>query len=689
MKIWKKLFAVILFCMLLLAQLPVSAATDYLTDGSRRIPISRTYVYDKTYAVMGNAGFLNDPQDIYIDEQDRIYIADTGNNRIIILDKNGKLVRAIEPQEGSAYQLSEPGGVTTDKEGNLYVGDTGNKRILQLTSDGTLIQEYGTPDSNVLDANFVFTPRRVAVTDTGYLYTIKDKSLMKIDEKNQFKGYVGATKLAFSFEAMLIRIFASKQQKEALLTQEPPPYLSFALAKDGMLYATTTDTSSGQIMKFDMTGTNMFPSGFYGEYSRDDEGNQTAPYFADITADTNSIVTAIDQRTGKLYQYDKSGNLLCVFGNGIGNKDGQFSVPTAIDIDSAGNIYVLDSQLGVVIVYRPTAFIKSIHEAIAVYGAGKYEESEKRFREVLDIDANYEMAYEGLGRIQVKNEEYQEAMASYRLANDKDGYSTAFEKYRHQLFREYFFVVLLCCAVFAVALIYTYKGLKLATGKILYIYQKNQAGKNKFFYFLPLGLTVLFDPVETVYLVKRDRARKNWISVAAIFLLIALTRIATVCLTHYPLSTTELQNTNLFLECAVILVPLLTWAIAQYAVTAIFNGEAKFGEILTLCSLSMVPYILLSVPLALLSNILGTGEAGLYQAMTCIMWFWIIVLLLRCLKNSNDYTFGKMLFVTLITICTVVLIWLIIILLLAFGGQFIDFIRDVINELGYALKRGG
>lgn len=687
MKHCKKLLAVTALCLFLLPQVTASAEMDYLTDGNRRIPISKTYVYDKTYASMGNAGFLNSPQDLYIDANDRLYIADTGNNRILILNRDGSLIRTIEPQ--GASQLSEPSGVTADKDGNIYIGDTGNNRILNLTPEGNLIKEYTTPHSDVLDSSFVFTPRRVAVTDTGYLYTIKDKSLMKIDEQNNFKGYIGATKLGFSIETMLIRMFASKQQKAALLTREPPPYLSFALAKDGMLYAPTTDTSSGQIMKLDMTGENMFPGGFYGEYSVDEEGNETAPYFADITADAASIVTAIDQRTGKLYQYDKSGNLICVFGNGIGSKEGQFSVPCALDVDSEGNLYILDSQLGTITVYRPTDFIKSIHQAISIYGSGDYEGSEKQFLEVLDIDANYAMAYEGIGRIQVKNEEYTQAMASYKLADNKEGYSTAFEKYRHQLFRQYFFVVILCCVAFAAAVIYAYKGLKLASDKILYRYQKNLMQKNRLFYFLPLGLCALFDPVETAYLVKRDRKKKNWLSVIVIFVLVALARIGSVYLTHYPLSGTDPQNTNLLLECAVLLVPLLTWAVAQYAVTAIFNGESKFGEVLTLCSLSMVPYILLAVPIALLSNLMGTGEAGLYHALNGLMWVWIIILFLRNLKNSNDYTFGKMVFVAFITLCTVLLIWIIVVLLVAFGGQFVDFIESVINELSYAVKRGG
>lgn len=688
MKHWKKIFIVALVSMLLVVQIPVSASVDYLTDGGRRIPISKTYDYGTTYASMGSAGFLNSPQDIYIDNEDRIYVADTGNNRIVVLNSDGSLLYVVDPQDEEGYTLNEPSGITTDKNGNLFIGDTGNKRILNISPDGTLLKEYGTPSSSVLDENFIFTPRRVAVTDTGYLYTIKEKSLMKIDEQNSFKGYIGATKLGFSIETMLIRMFASKKQKESLLTKEPPPYLSFTLAKDGMLYATTTDEAMGQIMKFDMTGSNMFPNIFYGEYSTDEEGNQTSPYFADITADKNSIVTAIDQRMGKLYQYDKNGNLICVFGNGIGNMKGQFSVPCAIDTDSKGNVYILDSQLGTITVYYPTAFIKDIHAAIAVYGAGDYNESETMFRKVLDTDASYEMAYEGIGRIQVKNQDYVEAMASYKLANDKSGYSTAFSKYRHEIFREYFFVVVLCCVVILVGVVFAYKGLKKASDHIMLCYQKDCVNHNNLFYFLPLGVCMLFDPVETTYLVKRHRTRRNWLSVASIFLLVALTRIGTVFLTHYPLVTTDAKNTNLILECGILLIPLLTWAIAQYAVTAIFSGEAKFGEILTLCSLSMVPYILLSIPIALVSNILCSNEAALYSVMTGIMWIWIVILMLRCLKNSNDYTFGKTLLVTLITICTVVLIWIIIILLIAFGGQFIDFIKNVFTESGYAMKRG-
>lgn len=680
--------AALLLCLAtLLGVLPVSAGTDYLLDDGEKLALSQAYVYKETISLFGDHGELLVPEDLYIDANNYLYIADTGNNAVLVLNDKRETVRVLQFEDGDQRAMNAPGGVFCDTDGSLYIGDTGNKRILHLSAEGAYIEEFGVPESDVLGKDFLYSPRRIAVSDTGYLYTIKEKSLMKIDANNTFQGYIGATTLAFSLKNMFIRLFASKEQKSKLLNQEPPPYLSFALARDGELYATTTDSASGQIMKLDVTGANMFPAVFYGENSVDADGNTVAPYFADITADGQSVVTALEQHTGKLYQYDADGNLLAVFGYGIGKKKGQFSIPVAVDVDNAGNIYVLDSQMGAVIVYEPTAFIESVHAAVALYNAGKYREAKTAFEAVLAIDGNYDLAYEGIGRILVKEGDYTGAMEYYRMANDKAGYSTAFSKYRHEFFRAYFFWIVLAAVALLVGAYFAVIGLKKAAVALRGRYFRRQM-RGRVFYFVPLLLCMLVEPQEVCFYVKRDRSRLKLPSLLLMWAVLVAAHVGGMMLTGYPLATTAAENVNPVTQGLLVMALLFTWAIAQYAVTAIFSGEATFGEILTLSTISTVPYMLLSVPIALLSRLMGQGEQGLYSMLTGMMMVWMVILLLRCLKYANGYFFGRMVLVTVITLLAMLLIWAIILLIYALGGQFVGFIRTVFTEVTYALERG-
>ena len=90
----------------------------------------------------------------------------------------------------------------------------------------------------------------------------------------------------------------------------------------------------------------------------------------DITVDPDGFITVIEKNTCKLYQYDQVSQPV----NGIrrkGSKQGRFDLPSAIETDAEGNIYVLIKAWqypG----FAPTEFIKLIHEAIKMYDDGMY-----------------------------------------------------------------------------------------------------------------------------------------------------------------------------------------------------------------------------------------------------------------------------------------------------------------------------
>jgi len=63
------------------------------------------------------------PTNIAVDKQGTIYVADTWNNRIQILDPAGKVIRAFGAQGDRPGEFIRPKGIAVDSEGHIYVAD--------------------------------------------------------------------------------------------------------------------------------------------------------------------------------------------------------------------------------------------------------------------------------------------------------------------------------------------------------------------------------------------------------------------------------------------------------------------------------------------------------------------------------------------------------------------------------------
>ncbi|HBG33586.1 MAG TPA: hypothetical protein DDW82_07810, partial [Acholeplasmataceae bacterium] len=99
---------------------------------------------------------LSNPQDMTVDDNDNVYIADYGNGRVIKYSLKDDIVTSI----GDGI-LNQPNGVHVGIDGNLYVADFGNKQGYQfiydeLTQTYSLGSEYtkpvNTPYFTVADA---------------------------------------------------------------------------------------------------------------------------------------------------------------------------------------------------------------------------------------------------------------------------------------------------------------------------------------------------------------------------------------------------------------------------------------------------------------------------------------------------------------------------------------------------------
>ena len=448
----KKLCAILLAMLLMSANAFAAVGVDaFVADKDENyIPIPASYEVYTTFKNLDDYGFMNHPEDIFIGPDDLLYVADTENNRVLVMDKEGVVIEEITQACGK--KLSKPRGVYVGEDLSVWIADTGNLRLATLNADRSDRKEYVKPDSALLENNFTFDVQKLYVANTGYIYVLKGANLIAIDEGNNFRGYLGADDVGFSLSRTLIRMFGSKSQVERTVKQEPASYSNFYIGADNMIYGILSNKKTAQIRKLNSVGNNTYEEQKYGFTLEDNEEKPLDPTLADITVEDNGIITVVDRLSGLLYQYDQEGNLLCTFG-GIGTVGGLFQIPISIDHDSDGYLYVLDYNTGSITVFKPTHFIKLIHQAVTLHGEGRYQEALTYWKEALEIDSNYALAHQGVAKVMGKQDDWVAALASYYLADDKDGYSEAFSEYRHEMFRQYFVPIVAVIAVGAVLLV--------------------------------------------------------------------------------------------------------------------------------------------------------------------------------------------------------------------------------------------
>ena len=245
----------------------------------------------------------------------------------------------------------------------------------------------------------------------------------------------------------------------------PVEYTNFDIDYQGFIYTVTErNVDTDAVKKLNAAGVNIWNNAKGNEYKFGDligymydpvtNGNHSSK-LTDIDISSTGFINVLDFETGRVFQYDKECNLVCLFGtkNSTSDQRGSISYPSAVE--SFGNrIFVLDSTKNDITVFRETQFGKYVHSAFQLYDEGRYVEAEKDWDEVIKRDGGYTYAYIGLGKAALNNEEFNKALKYFKTAYDQDDYDKAFKYAREAFLRDHFawivvIVVLLIVLVIA------------------------------------------------------------------------------------------------------------------------------------------------------------------------------------------------------------------------------------------------
>jgi DNA-binding beta-propeller fold protein YncE len=78
---------------------------------------------------------LNEPAQIALDAQGRLYVAESGYNRLHVFDAQGNSLVTFDTPSARIGAFKQPAGVAIGPGGEIYVSDTYNHRVLRLAWD--------------------------------------------------------------------------------------------------------------------------------------------------------------------------------------------------------------------------------------------------------------------------------------------------------------------------------------------------------------------------------------------------------------------------------------------------------------------------------------------------------------------------------------------------------------------------
>jgi predicted membrane-bound mannosyltransferase/DNA-binding beta-propeller fold protein YncE len=254
-----------------------------------------------------------------------LYVADSQNHRIQHFDSAGQIIgswgtyASIDTSDAPGGTFNEPWGVAVGPDGSVYVADTWNHRIQKFTADGEFVTLWGS--RTVAEGTLAFYgPRAIAVDGEGRVF-VADTGNKRIVVFDSDGGYLTQFGTAGAGPGNF---------------DEP---VGIALDSDGRVFVADTWNRRVQIFAPNRDGTfsaeTEWPvNAWYG----------TSPEFKPyLVLDSARHVYLSDPSTCRLIEFNERGLVLAVWGQ-CGEDNLSLNGPTGLALDSAGGVWVSDSQ---------------------------------------------------------------------------------------------------------------------------------------------------------------------------------------------------------------------------------------------------------------------------------------------------------------------------------------------------------
>ncbi len=709
----KKLYKVLLIAVAVFMILPsvVSAATPYATytysAQGQVLTSPAAYVPDTVVdaAYMGINGTIDDPRDLFVGPDEKVYIVDAASASVKVLDRYYKhlfTINSFTNEHGVPDVFTNPSGVFVNDQ-YIYVCDTDNNRIVMFDLEGNYVKIIGKPVSNLFEEGSIYKPVACAVDDYGRIFVVSSttyQGIIVLNDNGDFFGFIGAQKVAISALEIIWRNIQTDEQRAQSEEYVSTEFNNITIDKDNFIYVTTSSIDANQqqnainskktesdfapVKKLNASGSDVMKrNGFYppsGEVRITNVSTATitgASKIIDAAVGPEGTWSIIDEKRSKVFTYDDNGNLLFTFGD-KGTQTGNIDSIEAIAYQGS-TILILDKTNDNIVTFRRTEYGDLLLKALEHDNNRMYDATIDDWTEILKRNNNFDAAYIQIGKALYRQGEYEEAMEYYKSAYETQNYSESYKEVRKEWANKFFWMIPIVIVVVCI-LIAKFFGFAAKVNKRTALKLGRKSLKEELLY----AFHVIFHPFDGFWDLKHEK-RGSVRSGFVILLITVIVYFYNSIGQGYIFNPRPSTAMNIMGAITAVVVPLLLWTIANWCLTTLFEGEGSMSDIFTACCYCLTPLPILILPVTIASNFLTANEGGLITMLSSFAYIWLGILLIFAMQVTHDYSVAKNLVTCVATIVGMAFIMFLGVLFSSLMAKIVSFVTNIVEEISYRL----
>ncbi len=671
---------------------------------------------------------LSKATDIVTDEDANVYIADAGNKRVVILDKNYRVIQILHSytdENGAEKEFESPHGIsitnsndTPDHQSHVYICDDKTKRIVCFERTALLTNTDGNyraektilkPDSKLLKDD-AYTPIAISVDKYGRIFVVSRgafEGIIVMSGEGEFTGFIGAQKVTKSLLDQIWSKLMSAEARQETVQNTASAYNNITVDSDGFIYITNNGLEAAQqfaaitskeathspVKKLNSSGDEiMARNGFFDCGGEVDVFEDAVSSIIDVAVGPEGTWSILDERNtdgikrSRIFTYNSNGDLLFAFGNKgkqLGNATAYvgFTYQHLQSTDADGNtkdvynILTLDAteNTNEITVFSPTPYYEKIIEAHALQNDHEYDKAIDTWQEILKLNNNFDLAYIGIGKALYSQEKYEEAMEMLKAAYETEQYAKAFGEVRSDVIGRFLPLVIIAIIVLVVLLLKF-----LGYAKKLNKKTSLKVGRKTYWEELVYCFHLIFHPFDGFWDLRHER--RGSVRAGTTILGITIVAFFYQAIGQGYIFNPKGDYSTVLLQVTAVLVPVLLWCVGNWCLTTLFDGEGRFRDIYIATCYSLAPLPFFVILSTVLSNIFS--DASIINLLISIGYVWVALLLFFGMLVTHNYTMPKNILMILCTIVAMVVIMFVAILFSTLMIKVATFLISIFTEIG-------